>query len=298
MNVFPTFLRLSLASALLATWQVSASAQTATPAANAAPANPPAATAPAPDNAATGSDKTTAQGDAATPTKQSANPDDQSDAKSATKSNGKATPASGKATAGKKTDSNNDDNAPTRVVSNSLHYDDKQKTSVFTGDVVMTHGAMTLWSNVLTVHENAQGQRFGTATPLPGQKVIITEDKPETFEVVKGQGLRAEYDGANSQVTLIGQAIVTRYICGKPFDHVTGDRVQYDQQTGAYTAVSDNSSGRVHSLAVPSNSVDQAIAQCQLQHGVTPTKVVKPAKSTKSKSTKPARPPHKHSEKS
>ncbi|WP_419342060.1 lipopolysaccharide transport periplasmic protein LptA [Achromobacter sp. PD1] len=157
----------------------------------------------------------------------------------------------------------------TLILSDTLHYDDVKKKSVFTGNVNMTRGLMTLTSDLLEMNEDAQGNQFGTATANKGKIVTIRQERPETFELIEGTGLRAEYDGSKSTFDLIGQAVVIRYVCGKPFDTIRGERVRYNEKTGTYEAHGGPNSaaagGRVRSVAEPRAKSDAAIAECRKQ---------------------------------
>ena len=159
----------------------------------------------------------------------------------------------------------------TLILSDTLHYDDIKRQSIFTGNVVLTRGLMKLTADRLEVHEDASGNQFGTATAEKGKIVTIRQERPENFEVIEGKGLRAEYDSNKSQFDLIGQAIITRFICGKPFDTIRGERVRYNEKTGVYQAQGGpNSSapgGRVRSLAEPRAKTDAAIAECRAAKG-------------------------------
>ncbi|WP_459616749.1 lipopolysaccharide transport periplasmic protein LptA [Bordetella sp. 2513F-2] len=155
----------------------------------------------------------------------------------------------------------------TLILSDTLHYDDINRKSVFTGNVVLTRGLMKLTSDQLEVHEDKAGNQYGTATADKGKVVTIRQERPATFEVIEGKGLRAEYDSSKSQFDLIGQAIVTRYVCGKPFDTIRGQRVRYNEKTGVYEAQGGPQSaaagGRVRSVAEPRAKTDAAIAACR-----------------------------------
>ncbi|WP_144630396.1 lipopolysaccharide transport periplasmic protein LptA [Bordetella genomosp. 13] len=170
----------------------------------------------------------------------------------------------------------------TLILSDTLHYDDIKRQSVFTGNVVLTRGLMKLNADKLEVNEDAQGNQRGVATANKGKMVTLRQERPETFETIEGVGLRAEYDGSKSQFDLIGQAVVTRFICGKPFDVIRGQRVRYNDKTGTYEAEGGpNSSapgGRVRSLAEPRAKTDAAIAECRAQQGKKPAADAKKAK--------------------
>ena len=165
-----------------------------------------------------------------------------------------------------------DQNAPaedpsTMILSDTLHYDDIKRQSVFTGNVVLTRGLMKLTADELEVTEDDAGNQHGTARANKGKVVTIRQERPATYEVIEGKGLRAEYDSNKSQFDLIGQAVIIRYVCGKPFDTIRGERVRYNEKTGVYQAQGGaNSSapgGRVRSIVEPRAKADAAAAQCR-----------------------------------
>lgn len=155
----------------------------------------------------------------------------------------------------------------TIILSDTLHYDDVTKTSTFTGNVVLTRGAMTLRADKLVTHEDKDGNQFGTATAAPGKLVNVRQENPEKSEVLIGTGQQADYVGQSGDITLTGQATVIRQICGETFDSVRGARIVYHDKSGTYEAFGGKNSaaagGRVRSLAQPQSKVDQAIAKCR-----------------------------------
>jgi lipopolysaccharide export system protein LptA len=163
----------------------------------------------------------------------------------------------------------------TQILSDTLHYDDIKRESTFTGNVVMTRGLMTMNSDVLSLKEESDGAQFGTATVQPGKRVFIRQERPENFEVLEGVGQRAEYNGRDEIFDLIGQAVVTRFICGQKFDTVSGQRVRYSQKTDIYEAFSGpdsaNTGGRVRSIAQPRARADAAVAECRAKQGSLPS---------------------------
>lgn len=165
----------------------------------------------------------------------------------------------------------------TTILSDTLRYDDTKRESTFTGKVVMTRGLLTLSSDVLMMREDAEGNQYGVATADPGKRVFIRQVRPENFEVLEGVGLKADYDGKNETFDLIGQAVVTRYICGKHFDTVSGQQVRYNQKTDVYQAFSGpdsfNPDGRVRSVAQPKARTEAAIAACKAAQASNPALV-------------------------
>ena len=75
----------------------------------------------------------------------------------------------------------------TLILSDTLHYDDVKKQSVFTGNVNMTRGLMTLTSDTLEMHEDAKGNQYGTATANKGKVVTIRQERPRTSNSSKAR---------------------------------------------------------------------------------------------------------------
>ena len=169
----------------------------------------------------------------------------------------------------------------TTILSDTLRYDDTKRESTFTGKVVMTRGLLTLSSDVLSMREDNEGHQYGVATAETGKRVFIRQVRPENFEVLEGVGIKANYDGKNETFDLIGQAIVTRYICGKHFDTVSGQQVRYNQKTDVYQAFSGpdsfNPDGRVRSVAQPKARTEAAVAACKAAQDSTPSPDMTPA---------------------
>lgn len=155
----------------------------------------------------------------------------------------------------------------TLVLSDTLDYDDIKKESIFTGNVLMTRGNMTLHADKLVMREDAEGFQHGTATVDAGKLVSIRQEDTAKFEVIEAKGIRGEYNGKTEEITMIGQAVITRFICGKPFDNIKGERVIYKQKTDTYQAFGGPNSaaagGRVRSLAQARGKAEAAAAECQ-----------------------------------
>lgn len=156
----------------------------------------------------------------------------------------------------------------TLILSDTLHYNDATKESTFTGNVIMTRGLMTLNSDVLTIREDPEGFQHGVATVENGNKrVTVRQEIPEKFELIEAEGLKGIYNGKTEEIEMIGQAVVTKFICGKPFDTIRGERVKYNQATNIYQAFGGPQSaaqgGRVRSLATPSAKAEAAVEACR-----------------------------------
>lgn len=156
----------------------------------------------------------------------------------------------------------------TLILSDTLNYNDLRKESTFTGNVIMTRGLMKLNADTLVVREDADGFQHATATVEgPSKRVTVRQENPEKFEVIEAEGLRGEYNGKTEEIEMIGQAVITKFVCGKPLDTIRGERVKYNQATSVYQAFggpqSSAQGGRVRSLATPSAKADAAVAACR-----------------------------------
>src|SRR5690606_10927232 len=115
-----------------------------------------------------------------------------------------ATPQ-GQAAAAESADGQPQQEPDTLILSDTLNYNDAAKESVFTGNVVMTRGLMTLHSDTLTMREDAEGFQHGVATVSgPNKRVRVRQENPEKFEVIEAEGLRGEYNGKTEEIEMIG----------------------------------------------------------------------------------------------
>lgn len=155
----------------------------------------------------------------------------------------------------------------TVILSDTLDYDDTKRQSIFNGNVILTRGNLNLHADKVEVNETANGAQHAVATVKGNGRVLARQESPEKYEIIKGEGLRAEFNSATEQLTLIGQATLTRSICGKVIDNISGERVVYNKKTDTYQALggpqSANNEKRVRSVARPRAQIEQAIAECK-----------------------------------
>ena len=155
----------------------------------------------------------------------------------------------------------------TVILSDTLDYDDIKRQSIFQGNVIVTRGNLNLHADRVEVNERDDGSQHVIATVGDKGRVRVRQESPEKYELIKGEGLRGEYNSGTEQLTLIGQAVLTRYICGKAIDSIQGERVIYNKQSDTYQALggpdSADSQKRVRSIARPRANIDRAIAECK-----------------------------------
>ncbi|MDL1866696.1 lipopolysaccharide transport periplasmic protein LptA [Betaproteobacteria bacterium PRO4] len=94
------------------------------------------------------------------------------------------------------------------------------RTSVFTGNVIMTQGTLTLKADKVIMKEDTTGYRHATAH---GNLVSYREKRDGVDEYVEAWAKRAEYDDKTEKIELFGSARLKRGT-----DEVEGDYISYD----------------------------------------------------------------------
>lgn len=165
------------------------------------------------------------------------------------------------------------DEPETLILSDTLSYDDVNKTSNFKGNVILTRGLMRLTADNVNLKEDTKGFQHAVATVSSAKKVTIYEERPENYETIHAEGLKATYNGETEVVQLRGQSIVTRSVCGKIVDVLRGDVVTYNSKKGTYSADGGSNApdrGRVRSIIQARSKVDAAIAECRAHYNGKP----------------------------
>ncbi|WP_170235547.1 lipopolysaccharide transport periplasmic protein LptA [Verticiella sediminum] len=155
---------------------------------------------------------------------------------------------------------------PTLIDSDQLDYDDTKQTSVFTGNVVLTRGDLSLRAERLELRQNDAGEQFAVATAGAGKQVYVRQTQPDSVELIEGYADRAEWDSRAEQLDFIGRAVVTRMACSQKLDEIRGERISYNQQRNVYSAsggqMSGAPKGRVRTMIQSRTTSDAAVKSC------------------------------------
>lgn len=160
---------------------------------------------------------------------------------------------------------------PTLIDSDTLEYDDPRQTSVFSGNVVLTRGDLSMRAHRLELRQDDTGAQFAIATAGRDNQVYVRQAKPGSVEIVEGYADRAEYDSRSETLEFIGHAVVTRLACGIKLDEIRGERIRYNQGSDVYTATGGPKAGtanqRVRTMIQSRETSQRAITSCP---GTTP----------------------------
>lgn len=113
-----------------------------------------------------------------------------------------------------------DRDQPIELEADTVTVNDAKKTSVYTGNVILTQGTLVIRGDKLVVREDNQGFQHGTSYGNPTTFKQKVEGKDE---YIQGSGQRIEYDQRMDKVQLYTKAWVKR---GN--DIVHGDYIMYD----------------------------------------------------------------------
>ncbi|MBM3115979.1 lipopolysaccharide transport periplasmic protein LptA [Jeongeupia naejangsanensis] len=165
---------------------------------------------------------------------------------------------------------NADREKPMNIEADHANFDQKNNVGVYTGNVIVVQGTMTLKADKVTVRQDADGNQFSQGDGKP----VKFRQRMDTGEWVDANSLHYDYDGKTGILKLINKAWVRR----DTGDEVIGDVIVYDMATSTYQAQTDGKPGsRVNITLMPKKKDASATA-------------AKPAKAVASKpaASKPA----------
>ncbi|MHB0975426.1 MAG: lipopolysaccharide transport periplasmic protein LptA [Thiobacillus sp.] len=140
-----------------------------------------------------------------------------------------------------------DRDKPVNLEADTVTLDDINKVSVYQGNVVLIQGTILLRADRVQVTQNADGLDKVSAT---GRPVAFRQKLDGSAEFIEGYADRIDYDGANGQLELIGQAMLRR-----GSDELRGARISYNANTEFYKVVGQPNArtpgGRVRAIIRP-----------------------------------------------
>jgi lipopolysaccharide export system protein LptA len=145
------------------------------------------------------------------------------------------------------------------IEADALRYDDLKQISVFSGNVVLTRGAIVIRGARIEVRQDPQGYQFGVVTAEPGQKAFFRQKREGQEEYIEGESETIEYDGRADVFRLIKNAQLRRLHGAKVDDVVTGNIIQYNSLNDVFTVDggAEKSGGRVRATLTPRKEAAQ-----------------------------------------
>lgn len=146
-----------------------------------------------------------------------------------------------------------DKDQPIELEADTVTMNDAKKTSIYTGNVILTQGTLVIHADKLVVREDAGGFQHGTSY---GNPTTFKQKREGKNEYMEGSAERIEYDGRMDKIQLYTKAWVKR-----AEDIVHGDYIMYDANAeyseviggGPKSATSATPTGRVKAIIQPKN---------------------------------------------
>lgn len=144
-----------------------------------------------------------------------------------------------------------DRSQPVNLEADNVTVDDRNKVSVYQGNVSLVQGTMSLQADRIEVRQDAAG--FDKATAF-GNPVKFRQKQEGKDEYIEGYAKRVEYDGKQGKLELFGDARLK-----KGADVLNGNYISYNANTeffevkGAGTPGTPGS-GRVRAVIQPKNT--------------------------------------------
>jgi len=140
---------------------------------------------------------------------------------------------------------------PINLEADTVTVNDAKKTSIYTGNVILTQGTLEIHGDKLIVREDKEGFQHSTST---GNPTTFKQKLEGKTEYMSGSAQRIEYDGRMDKVQLYTKAWVKR---GE--DIVHGDYISYDANAeyaeviggGQQAATPATPTGRVKAVIQP-----------------------------------------------
>ena len=139
-----------------------------------------------------------------------------------------------------------DNSAPIYIEADTVVYNETTGESVYDGDVIVSKGGLTQWSDKLTVTMTEEELEKVVAT---GNPVRFIQKTDEGEEAMKGHAQITEYYVQTDLIVLLDKAVVHQE--GNTY---ASDRIEYDRKSLLIKAGKPNSgSQRVHVTIKPKN---------------------------------------------
>ena len=129
-----------------------------------------------------------------------------------------------------------------------------KQTVVFTGNVVITKGTLTIKADRVEVREGANGYR--TAVAIGGNRpATFSQKRDGVDETIEGRADRLEYEERGELVRFINDALVRRLQGRSVAEEITGNLITYNGTTEVFNVssgtASPNGGGRVRAVLTP-----------------------------------------------
>ena len=153
-----------------------------------------------------------------------------------------------------------DKNKPMVIDADALRHDDLKQTGVYTGNVIITKGTLTIRGERIVVRQDPEGYQFGVATAAAGKLAFFRQKREGLDEWMEGVAEVIEYDGKADTVKFMKQAVLKRFKGTTLNDETIGSTITYDNATDVFTVEGGPSpgagatGGRIRTMMTPKDA--------------------------------------------
>lgn len=141
-----------------------------------------------------------------------------------------------------------DRDKPTVIDSDTLSHDEQRQVTIFTGNVVLTKGTLSLRGERMELWQDQAGNYYGV---VKGKPARFRQKREGINEFIEGESLTLDYDGKTETVVLIGNAIMRRLQGDLLKDQISGDRLTYNNVSERYLVESGADQARSRMFLMP-----------------------------------------------
>ncbi|UOF93690.1 MAG: hypothetical protein IR526_03460 [Bordetella sp.] len=121
------------------------------------------------------------------------------------------------------------------IYSDSLLFDNSKKEKFFIGNVICFYESISLYADKMNIYEHINGNQLATAEAKNKNKsVIFYINNLKKSELIKGNSSKLELDFQTGKLSLIGNAIITRYFQDRIIEYIEGNIIIYFQSIDKY----------------------------------------------------------------
>lgn len=102
---------------------------------------------------------------------------------------------------------------------------------VFSGNVVVAQGSLTILADRVEVRERPDGYRNAIALGRAAKPASFSQQREGLDETIEGHADRIEYDSGSGVVRFVGRAELRRLRGGSPADEVSGSVITYESRS-------------------------------------------------------------------
>jgi lipopolysaccharide export system protein LptA len=157
---------------------------------------------------------------------------------------------------------------PMNVEADAMRYDNLKQISIFTGDVAVTKGTITIRGDRIEVRQDPEGYQYGTVTAAPGKLAYYKQKRDAGLdEWIEGEAETIEYDSRADTVKFVRRAVIRRLLGATPNDESSGPLIVYDQGRDVFTVdgsaapnagAAGQPGGRVRAILTPKPAPEAA----------------------------------------